>query len=247
MTPRSPASARAKRPRRGAHGGRFEAGSTTPGVHPDAEQPPTSTAWCSDLYPAQDCSTSLAQLIQERLPGSSELARHHGGDGDGGWLLRRTTMIRCSQLIAQRQTANGPTAQAEPWPRPLQRPPVPGPSGRRPGASCAACAQHQNRWAHRAHHHRRPGPGHGGEDPGAGIGPPGTRERHRAENRPAAAPAHQRHPHQWQPDAGLLPAMPIFVPGDAREQSAACRPIYSSASTPMRLPNPRPRGPACLP
>lgn len=132
--------------------------------------PPYQHRLVLDLYPAQELDP-LAQLIQERLPGSSELAANttaataapaHDDDP-----LR--------QLIAQRQTAQ--TAQAEPLAPATAAPPS------APAQVAAAPAQA----AQPAPSTKTAGPteriiivaldpGHGGEDPGA-IGPRGTREK----------------------------------------------------------------------
>ena len=132
--------------------------------------PPYQHRLVLDLYPAQELDP-LAQLIQERLPGSSELAANttataaapaHDDDP-------------LSQLIAQRQTAQ--TAQAEPSAPATAAPPS------APAQVAAAPAQA----AQPAPSTKTAGPteriiivaldpGHGGEDPGA-IGPRGTREK----------------------------------------------------------------------
>lgn len=132
--------------------------------------PPYQHRLVLDLYPAQELDP-LAQLIQERLPGSSELAANttataaapaHDDDP-------------LSQLIAQRQTAQ--TAQAEPLAPATAAPPS------APAQVAAAPAQP----AQPAPSTKTAGPteriiivaldpGHGGEDPGA-IGPRGTREK----------------------------------------------------------------------
>ena len=132
--------------------------------------PPYQHRLVLDLYPAQELDP-LAQLIQERLPGSSELAANttataaapaHDDDP-------------LSQLIAQRQTAQ--TAQAEPAAPATAAPPS------APAQVAAAPAQA----AQPAPSTKTAGPteriiivaldpGHGGEDPGA-IGPRGTREK----------------------------------------------------------------------
>lgn len=132
--------------------------------------PPYQHRLVLDLYPAQELDP-LAQLIQERLPGSSELAANttataaapaHDDDP-------------LSQLIAQRQTAQ--TAQAEPLAPATAAPPS------APAQVAAAPAQA----AQPAPSTKTAGPteriiivaldpGHGGEDPGA-IGPRGTREK----------------------------------------------------------------------
>ena len=132
--------------------------------------PPYQHRLVLDLYPAQELDP-LAQLIQERLPGSSELAANttataaapaHDDDP-------------LSQLIAQRQTAQ--TAQAEPSAPATAAPPS------TPAQVAAAPVQP----AQPAPSTKTAGPteriiivaldpGHGGEDPGA-IGPRGTREK----------------------------------------------------------------------
>ena len=132
--------------------------------------PPYQHRLVLDLYPAQELDP-LAQLIQERLPGSSELAANttataaapaHDDDP-------------LSQLIAQRQTAQ--TAQAEPSAPATAAPPS------APAQVAAAPVQP----AQPAPSTKTAGPteriiivaldpGHGGEDPGA-IGPRGTREK----------------------------------------------------------------------
>ena len=132
--------------------------------------PPYQHRLVLDLYPAQELDP-LAQLIQERLPGSSELAANtataaaapaHDDDP-------------LSQLIAQRQTAQ--TAQAEPAAPATAAPPS------APAQVAAAPVQP----AQPAPSTKTAGPteriiivaldpGHGGEDPGA-IGPRGTREK----------------------------------------------------------------------
>lgn len=135
--------------------------------------PPYQHRLVLDLYPAQELDP-LAQLIQERLPGSSELAANttataaapaHDDDP-------------LSQLIAQRQTAQtAQTAQAEPAAPATAAPPS------APAQVAAAPAQP----AQPAPSTKTAGPteriiivaldpGHGGEDPGA-IGPRGTREK----------------------------------------------------------------------
>ena len=135
--------------------------------------PPYQHRLVLDLYPAQELDP-LAQLIQERLPGSSELAANttataaapaHDDDP-------------LSQLIAQRQTAQtAQTAQVEPAAPATAAPPS------APAQVAAAPAQP----AQPAPSTKTAGPteriiivaldpGHGGEDPGA-IGPRGTREK----------------------------------------------------------------------
>ena len=135
--------------------------------------PPYQHRLVLDLYPAQELDP-LAQLIQERLPGSSELAANttataaapaHDDDP-------------LSQLIAQRQTAQ--TAQAEPAAPATAAPPS------APAQVATAPAQPAQP-AQPAPSTKTAGPteriiivaldpGHGGEDPGA-IGPRGTREK----------------------------------------------------------------------
>ena len=135
--------------------------------------PPYQHRLVLDLYPAQELDP-LAQLIQERLPGSSELAANttataaapaHDDDP-------------LSQLIAQRQTAQ--TAQVEPAAPATAAPPS------APAQVAAAPAQPAQP-AQPAPSTKTAGPteriiivaldpGHGGEDPGA-IGPRGTREK----------------------------------------------------------------------
>ena len=135
--------------------------------------PPYQHRLVLDLYPAQELDP-LAQLIQERLPGSSELAANTAAaaaapahDDDP-----------LSQLIAQRQTAQ--TAQAEPSAPATAAPPS------APAQVAAAPAQPAQP-AQPAPSTKTAGPteriiivaldpGHGGEDPGA-IGPRGTREK----------------------------------------------------------------------
>ena len=132
--------------------------------------PPYQHRLVLDLYPAQELDP-LAQLIQERLPGSSELAANtataaaapaHDDDP-------------LSQLIAQRQTAQ--TAQAEPA----------APATAAPPSAPAQVATAPAQPAQPAPSTKTAGPteriiivaldpGHGGEDPGA-IGPRGTREK----------------------------------------------------------------------
>ena len=132
--------------------------------------PPYQHRLVLDLYPAQELDP-LAQLIQERLPGSSELAANtataaaapaHDDDP-------------LSQLIAQRQTAQ--TAQVEPA----------APATAAPPSAPAQVAAAPSQPAQPAPSTKTAGPteriiivaldpGHGGEDPGA-IGPRGTREK----------------------------------------------------------------------
>ena len=135
--------------------------------------PPYQHRLVLDLYPAQELDP-LAQRIQERLPGSSELAANtataaaapaHDDDP-------------LSQLIAQRQTAQ--TAQVEPAAPATAAPPS------APAQVAAAPAQPAQP-AQPAPSTKAAGPteriiivaldpDHGGEDPGA-IGPRGTREK----------------------------------------------------------------------
>lgn len=125
--------------------------------------PPYQHRLVLDLYPAQELDP-LAQLIQERLPGSSELAATTAAtaapahDDDP-----------LSQLIAQRQTAQAepsapataapPSAPAQVAAAPVQ----PAPSTKTAGPTERIIIVALD-------------PGHGGEDPGA-IGPRGTREK----------------------------------------------------------------------
>ena len=132
--------------------------------------PPYQHRLVLDLYPAQELDP-LAQLIQERLPGSSELAANtataaaapaHDDDP-------------LSQLIAQRQTAQAepaapataapPSAPAQVAAAPAQpaQPAQPAPSTKTAGPTERIIIVALD-------------PGHGGEDPGA-IGPRGTREK----------------------------------------------------------------------
>ncbi|MBO1248309.1 N-acetylmuramoyl-L-alanine amidase [Comamonas denitrificans] len=129
--------------------------------------PPYQHRLVLDLYPAQELDP-LAQLIQERLPGSSEQAANttataaapaHDDDP-------------LSQLIAQRQTAqaesSAPVAPAPPSaPAQVAAAPAqaaqPAPSTKTAGPTERIIIVALD-------------PGHGGEDPGA-IGPRGTREK----------------------------------------------------------------------
>ena len=132
--------------------------------------PPYQHRLVLDLYPAQELDP-LAQLIQERLPGSSELAANttataaapaHDDDP-------------LSQLIAQRQTTQAepsapataapPSAPAQVAAAPAQpaQPAQPAPSTKTAGPTERIIIVALD-------------PGHGGEDPGA-IGPRGTREK----------------------------------------------------------------------
>ena len=133
--------------------------------------PPYQHRLVLDLYPAQELDP-LAQLIQERLPGSSELAANTAAATAAAPAHDDDPL---SQLIAQRQTAQ--TAQAEPAAPATAAPPS------APAQVAAAPAQP----AQPAPSTKTAGPteriiivaldpGHGGEDPGA-IGPRGTREK----------------------------------------------------------------------
>ena len=133
--------------------------------------PPYQHRLVLDLYPAQELDP-LAQLIQERLPGSSELAANTAAATAAAPAHDDDPL---SQLIAQRQTAQ--TAQAEPSAPATAAPPS------APAQVAAAPAQA----AQPAPSTKTAGPteriiivaldpGHGGEDPGA-IGPRGTREK----------------------------------------------------------------------
>ena len=136
--------------------------------------PPYQHRLVLDLYPAQELDP-LAQLIQERLPGSSELAATTAA-ATAAAPAHDDDPLR--QLIAQRQTAQtAQTAQAEP-----AAPATPAPPST-PAQVAAAPAQP----AQPAPSTKTAGPteriiivaldpGHGGEDPGA-IGPRGTREK----------------------------------------------------------------------
>ena len=134
--------------------------------------PPYQHRLVLDLYPAQELDP-LAQLIQERLPGSSELAATTAETATAAAPAHDDDPL--SQLIAQRQTAQ--TAQAEPAAPATAAPPS------TPAQVAAAPAQP----AQPAPSTKTAGPteriiivaldpGHGGEDPGA-IGPRGTREK----------------------------------------------------------------------
>lgn len=134
--------------------------------------PPYQHRLVLDLYPAQELDP-LAQLIQERLPGSSELAANTTATAAAAAPAHDDDPL--SQLIAQRQTAQ--TAQAEPSTPATAAPPS------TPAQVAAAPAQP----AQPAPSTKTAGPteriiivaldpGHGGEDPGA-IGPRGTREK----------------------------------------------------------------------
>lgn len=135
--------------------------------------PPYQHRLVLDLYPAQELDP-LAQLIQERLPGSSELAATTAETAATAAAPAHDD-DPLSQLIAQRQTAQ--TAQAEPAAPATAAPPS------APAQVAAAPAQP----AQPAPSTKTAGPteriiivaldpGHGGEDPGA-IGPRGTREK----------------------------------------------------------------------
>lgn len=134
--------------------------------------PPYQHRLVLDLYPAQELDP-LAQLIQERLPSSSELAANTTAAATAAAPAHDDDPL--SQLIAQRQTAQ--TAQAEPSAPATAAPPS------APAQVAAAPAQP----AQPAPSTKTAGPteriiivaldpGHGGEDPGA-IGPRGTREK----------------------------------------------------------------------
>lgn len=136
--------------------------------------PPYQHRLVLDLYPAQELDP-LAQLIQERLPGSSELAANTAAATAAAPAHDDDPL---SQLIAQRQTAQ--TAQAEPLAPATAAPPS------APAQVAAAPAQPAQP-AQPAPSTKTAGPteriiivaldpGHGGEDPGA-IGPRGTREK----------------------------------------------------------------------
>ena len=136
--------------------------------------PPYQHRLVLDLYPAQELDP-LAQLIQERLPGSSELAANTATATAAAPAHDDDPL---SQLIAQRQTAQtAQTAQVEPAAPATAAPPS------APAQVAAAPAQA----AQPAPSTKTAGPteriiivaldpGHGGEDPGA-IGPRGTREK----------------------------------------------------------------------
>ena len=135
--------------------------------------PPYQHRLVLDLYPAQELDP-LAQLIQERLPSSSELA----ATTPAAAAAPAHDDDPLSQLIAQRQTAQtAQTAQVEPSAPATAAPPS------APAQVAAAPAQP----AQPAPSTKTAGPteriiivaldpGHGGEDPGA-IGPRGTREK----------------------------------------------------------------------
>ena len=133
--------------------------------------PPYQHRLVLDLYPAQELDP-LAQLIQERLPGSSELAATTAETAAAAPAHDDDPL---SQLIAQRQTAQ--TAQAEPL----------APATPAPPSAPAQVATAPAQAAQPAPSTKTAGPteriiivaldpGHGGEDPGA-IGPRGTREK----------------------------------------------------------------------
>ena len=133
--------------------------------------PPYQHRLVLDLYPAQELDP-LAQLIQERLPGSSELAANTAAATAAAPAHDDDPL---SQLIAQRQTAQ--TAQAEPA----------APATAAPPSALAQVAAAPAQPAQPAPSTKTAGPteriiivaldpGHGGEDPGA-IGPRGTREK----------------------------------------------------------------------
>ena len=139
--------------------------------------PPYQHRLVLDLYPAQELDP-LAQLIQERLPGSSELAATTAETATATAAAPAHDDDPLSQLIAQRQTAQ--TAQAEPSAPATAAPPS------APAQVAAAPAQPAQP-AQPAPSTKTAGPteriiivaldpGHGGEDPGA-IGPRGTREK----------------------------------------------------------------------
>lgn len=133
--------------------------------------PPYQHRLVLDLYPAQELDP-LAQLIQERLPGSSELAATTAETATATAAAPAHDDDPLSQLIAQRQTAQ--TAQAEPSAPATAAPPSapaqvaaapvqPAPSTKTAGPTERIIIVALD-------------PGHGGEDPGA-IGPRGTREK----------------------------------------------------------------------
>lgn len=131
--------------------------------------PPYQHRLVLDLYPAQELDP-LAQLIQERLPGSSELAATTAETATAAAPAHDDDPL--SQLIAQRQTAQ--TAQAEPLAPATAAPPS------APAQVAAAPAQPAPSTKTAGPTERiiivALDPGHGGEDPGA-IGPRGTREK----------------------------------------------------------------------
>lgn len=133
--------------------------------------PPYQHRLVLDLYPAQELDP-LAQLIQERLPGSSELAANTAAATAAAPAHDDDPL---SQLIAQRQTAQtAQTAQAEPAAPATAAPPS------APAEVAAAPAQPAPSTKTAGPTERiiivALDPGHGGEDPGA-IGPRGTREK----------------------------------------------------------------------
>ena len=133
--------------------------------------PPYQHRLVLDLYPAQELDP-LAQLIQERLPGSSELAANTAAATAAAPAHDDDPL---SQLIAQRQTAQAepsapataapPSAPAQVAAAPAQpaQPAQPAPSTKTAGPTERIIIVALD-------------PGHGGEDPGA-IGPRGTREK----------------------------------------------------------------------
>ena len=131
--------------------------------------PPYQHRLVLDLYPAQELDP-LAQLIQERLPGSSELAANTAAAATAAAPAHDDDPL--SQLIAQRQTTQAepsapataapPSAPAQVAAAPAQ-PAQPAPSTKTAGPTERIIIVALD-------------PGHGGEDPGA-IGPRGTREK----------------------------------------------------------------------
>ena len=131
--------------------------------------PPYQHRLVLDLYPAQELDP-LAQLIQERLPGSSELAANTTATATAAAPAHDDDPL--SQLIAQRQTTQAepsapataapPSAPAQVAAAPAQ-PAQPAPSTKTAGPTERIIIVALD-------------PGHGGEDPGA-IGPRGTREK----------------------------------------------------------------------
>ena len=134
--------------------------------------PPYQHRLVLDLYPAQELDP-LAQLIQERLPGSSELAANTAAAATAAAPAHDDDPL--SQLIAQRQTTQAepsapataapPSAPAQVAAAPAQpaQPAQPAPSTKTAGPTERIIIVALD-------------PGHGGEDPGA-IGPRGTREK----------------------------------------------------------------------
>ncbi len=117
--------------------------------------PPYQHRLVLDLYPAQELDP-LAQLIQERLPGSSELAAATAETATAAAAPAHDD-DPLSQLIAQRQRPAGPGKPAQP--RPLAAPPsAPAELAAAPAQPAQPAPSTENRRAHRAHHHRRPGP-----------------------------------------------------------------------------------------